>query len=145
MAKRKYRSKNFSWDKLDALLQFKVALPFCADYLECSEDTIERRIRDEWDMTFSEYHALRMQRTSVKLQQKMIEMALSGNTTAMIFSLKNLAGWSDKLETNITAKDDEKRPPEELVEKLDKICTAVKMKLGSGHASTNTDKKSGAK
>ena len=99
MGKKVYRSANFNWDKLDAMLQFKVPLSFCADYLECSEDTIERRIRDEWDMTFSQYHALKMQRTSVKLQQKAIEMAIAGHATMLIFSLKNIANWSDRIES----------------------------------------------
>lgn len=89
----------FSWEKLDALLQFKATLKFCAEYLEVSVDTVQRRIKEEKGITFEEYAALKLQRTAVKLQQKAIEMALAGNTTMMIFALKNLAGWADKVES----------------------------------------------
>ena len=93
-----------NYDKLDALLQFKVSCKFCADYLSVSEDTIQRRIKEDHQMTFNEYHGLKMQRTAVKLQQKAIEQALAGNATLMIFSLKNLAGWADKTETEISSR-----------------------------------------
>lgn len=85
-----------NWAELDALLQFKVSLRFCADYMGTSIDAIRRRIKEKHDMTFGEYHELKMERTATKLQQKAIEMALGGNTTMMIFALKNLAKWSDK-------------------------------------------------
>ena len=101
-----------NYDKLDALLQFKVPLRFCADYLGVSRDAIIRRLKEDHGMTYGEYHELKMQRTATKLQQKAIEMALNGNTTMMIFALKNMAGWSDKIETelknaNITLKIDQ--------------------------------------
>lgn len=86
--------------KLDAMLQFKVSLRFCADYLGVSIDSIRRRIKEKYDMTFKEYHELKMERTATKLQQKAIEMALDGNNTMMIFCLKNLAKWADKLDTH---------------------------------------------
>ena len=35
----------FDWDVLDAMLQFKVTLKFCADYLNVSTDAIQRRIK----------------------------------------------------------------------------------------------------
>lgn len=89
------------WGRLDALLQFKATLKFCAEYLEVSVDSIQRRIKEEKGITFEEYAALKLNRTAVKLQQKAIEMALGGNTTMMIFALKNLAGWSDKMETKL--------------------------------------------
>ena len=87
------------WKELDALLQFKVTLAFVCDYLGVSRETVMRRIKEKFDMTFGEYHELKMQRTATKLQQKAIEMALAGNTTMMIFALKNLAKWSDKIES----------------------------------------------
>ena len=87
-----------NYDKLDALLQFKVSAEFCADYLEVSRDTIIRRIKQDYDMTFAAYHNLKMEHTATKLQQKAIELALRGNNVMMIFCLKNLAGWSDKQE-----------------------------------------------
>jgi len=90
-----------NYDKLDSLLQFKVTKRFCADYLGVSENTIDRRLKEDHDKTFGEYHELKMDRTGVKLQQKAIEMALSGDRTMLIFSLKNLARWSDKIENTL--------------------------------------------
>ena len=89
-----------NYDKLDALLQFKVTAEFCADYLGVSRDTIIRRIKDDHGMTFSEYHNLKMQHTATKLQQKAIEQALKGNNVMLIFCLKNMAGWADKIDQN---------------------------------------------
>lgn len=90
-----------NYTALDALLQFRVSLSFCADYLEVSRDTIMRRIKDDHGLTFTEYHALKMERTATKLQQKALELALSGNNTMLIFCLKNIAGWSDKYEQQL--------------------------------------------
>ncbi len=87
-----------NYDKLDALLQFKVSLRFCAEYLGVSADTIQRRLKEEKGLTFEQYHAQKIERTAVKLQQKAIEMAMGGDRTMMIFCLKNLAGWADKLD-----------------------------------------------
>jgi hypothetical protein len=89
---------------LDALMQFKVTKAFVADYMGVSEDTIDRRIKENFQMTFSEYGKLKQQRTALKLQQKCIEQALGGDRTLMIFALKNMANWSDKLEqtSNVT-------------------------------------------
>ena len=90
--------KELNYDALDALLQFKTTKKFCADYLKVSEDTIERRLREEHDMTFKQYHELKMGRTAVKLQQEAINQALKGNTTMLIFALKNMANWAEKQE-----------------------------------------------
>ena len=93
-----------NYDKLDALLQFKVTLLFCADYLGVSRDAIIRRLKEDHGMTFTEYATLKREHTATKLQQKAIEMALGGNATLMIFALKNLAKWSDKIDETTTSK-----------------------------------------
>ena len=89
------------WKELNALLQFKVNLPFVCEYLGVSRETVMRRIKEKYGMTFGEYHELRISRTATKLQQKAIEMALGGDRTMLIFSLKNLAKWSDKMENTV--------------------------------------------
>ncbi len=95
--------KKLDWAGLDALLQFKVSKGFCADYLGISEDTIDRRIKSEHNMTFTQYREYKCMGMGLKLQQKAIQMALAGNATMLIFSLKNLAGWSDKSEKEINS------------------------------------------
>ena len=91
-----------SFPALDALLQFKVTKRFCADYLQVSEDTIDRRIKEDFGMTFSEYQALRMGRTAVKIQQKIVELALKGNPKLLEVAAKYLAGWTEKAEMSLT-------------------------------------------
>ena len=96
---------DLDWKELDALLQFKVTCDFVADYIRTSPDTIQRRIREKYDMTYREYNLLKMQRTAVKLQQKAVEQALSGNcNSVMIFALKNMANWTDKNEVEMNNK-----------------------------------------
>jgi len=85
----------FSWDKLDGLLAYKSSLVVCADILEVSEGTLKNHIRKRYDMTFTQYSEKKLSRTKVKLVQKAIEMATSGNTAMMIFCLKNICKWSD--------------------------------------------------
>lgn len=94
--------KEIDFAVLDALLQFKVSVEFCADHLKVSRDTIFRRIKENFGMTFTEYHNLKIEGTATKLQQKAIRMALDGDRTMLIFSLKNLAKWADKQETTIS-------------------------------------------
>lgn len=91
-----------NFGELDAMMQFKVTKGFVADWFKCSEDTVEKRIKEQSGMTFTEYNTLKMNRTGFKLQQKAIEMALQGDRTMLIFSLKNMAGWSDKLESELS-------------------------------------------
>lgn len=105
---------DFNWPVFDALVQFKVTKIFCAEYLGISINTIDRHLRKKFDCTFTEYNQKKMQRTGYKLQQKAIEMALDGNTTMMIFALKNLAGWSDKIETEATGAIEIKLPDAKL-------------------------------
>tara|TARA_R110000868_G_C10972548_1_gene770433 strand:- start:24047 stop:24418 length:372 start_codon:yes stop_codon:yes gene_type:complete len=93
---------SFDWKVFDALMQFKVSKAFVADYMKVSKTTIDNKLKKEHDKTFTEYGSVKMERTGYKLQQKAIEMALGGNTTMMIFALKNLAKWSDNNEVAIT-------------------------------------------
>lgn len=88
----------FSWEKLDGLLAYKSSLNVCSDILDVHENTIKNHIKQRFGLTFTEYSEKKLSRTRVKLVQKAIEMATNGNTAMMIFALKNLCGWADKIE-----------------------------------------------
>lgn len=85
----------FSWDKLDGLLAFKSGLVICSEVLGVHENTIKNHIKKRYSQTFTEYAERKMSRTKVKLVQRAIESAMSGNNVMLIFCLKNLCKWSD--------------------------------------------------
>jgi len=89
--------KDFDWSKLDGMLMFDASKNLCSRELGVSDETIERRIRDEHDCTFSEYKKKQLEKTVLKLKQKLIQMGLKGNLGALIFALKNLSDWTDKV------------------------------------------------
>jgi len=86
------------WSKLDGMLVFDASVNVCADILGVSHDTLERHVKREKGMTFGEYKAIKVQQTVLRLKQTMIKKALGGDNTCMIFALKNMSTWSDKVE-----------------------------------------------
>lgn len=87
-----------NWDKLDGMLLFDPPLNVCADEMGVSHDTLERAIKAKFDLTFGEYKQGKTNHTGYRLKQKMINKALEGDNTCLIFSLKNLTNWCDKIE-----------------------------------------------
>lgn len=83
------------WKVLDAILQFKPSREDCCSILNCSDTKLETSIRKKYDMTFREYRNFRMGRTRVKLAQKQFDVAMSGNTTMLIWLGKNWLGQKD--------------------------------------------------
>jgi hypothetical protein len=88
----------FDWVKLDSYLEFKASLRNCSFLLGVSEDTIQRHIKNRFNCTFREYREGRMAPIGHKLAEKAVTMAMQGNVPMLIFCLKNLSGWSDKIE-----------------------------------------------
>jgi hypothetical protein len=94
--------KEFDWGKFDAILQFYPTKETCAEIMEVSEDTVERRIKEKFNSNFSDYRDRKMGRTRVALAKKAVKMALDGNATMLIFCLKNLCGWADKMDHGLS-------------------------------------------
>lgn len=93
-------------EQLEALCRMNPTLKDAAAFFKCSEDTIERRCKEFGYNDFADARQQNMVHTRLKLIRKALSMADSGNTAMMIFALKNLCGWSDKLEH----KQDESKP-----------------------------------
>ena len=91
--------------------------------LKVHERTIQRAITRDTGRTFEEYRSFHEGGLQLKLIQKAVEMALSGNVAILIFLLKNKCGYSDKVETKMVevSKEDTKiliKEAQELVEKM---------------------------
>lgn len=90
--------KEIKWDVLDGILQFGATLIDCSEILGHAEDTIQRRIKKDFKMTFSEYRHRKMARMRMKLLQKQYDVAINGNVTMLIWLGKQHLGQSDKTE-----------------------------------------------
>ena len=99
--KRGRKPIKINWEKLDAMLMFDASLNTCAMELGCCHDALEGAVKREKDMTFGEYKKLQLGKTVLRLKQKMIQMGLGGNVASLIFSLKNLSDWKEKVENSI--------------------------------------------
>lgn len=91
--------------QLAAFMRQKPTLADTAAFFECSQRTIERYIKDNFDLTFVEFREQKMVHTRHGLIRKALEMAMSGDRTMLIFSLKNLCGWTDKQEISGSSND----------------------------------------
>lgn len=85
-------------EKLEALCRLNPTLKDCAAFFQCSEDTIELRAKEFGYASFTDLRAKNMVHTRLNLIRTAVKQAENGNTTMLIFSLKNLCGWADKQE-----------------------------------------------
>lgn len=96
------RETGFDWKHLDILLSYGASKVDCAELLDCSDDTIERRINAKLGIQFKEYRERKLSKTRMRLVKGALAMAIEGgNPTMMIFCLKHFCKWSDSTEIKI--------------------------------------------
>lgn len=106
-------AKEIDLKLLNAILQYGASLKECSEILECSDQKIMDYIKDNFNMRFAEYRDLKMSKTKLKLRQKQIEVALSGNVAMLIYLGKNFLGQNDA--ENFGNQDHEIRLPDERI------------------------------
>jgi hypothetical protein len=106
--------KTIDYEQLDIMLELDCSKEYCADKLGLHSDTLEKRIKEKFKLTFMQYKAIKIQNTVRKLKQKAIHKALdkNGNDRMIVYVLNNLSDWSEK---------EKKLPPEEEATKETKI------------------------
>jgi AraC-like DNA-binding protein len=88
--------------QIKALMRLKPSLEDTAAFFECSSRTIERVIRKNYDDTFVGFRDKNMVHTRLGLVRKMVEKAMAGDNTMLIWLSKNMLGWTDKQENTVT-------------------------------------------
>lgn len=88
-------------DQLEAFCRMNPTLKDAAAFFKCSEDTIERRCKEFGYNDFADARQQNMVHTRLKLIRSALAMAEKGNPALMIFCLKNLCGWADKIESRV--------------------------------------------
>lgn len=92
---------DLSLENVKKLMRFRPSLKETANLFNISEDTIERRIREWENCTFKEFKERHAFGIKHKLIDRAYDLAMAGNSTMMIFCLKNMAGWKDQPDTKI--------------------------------------------
>lgn len=110
-------------NKIKALMRLKPTLEDTAAFFECHPRTIERYIRDTFDLTFAEFRDQNMVHTRFGLVRKAISKAESGDNVMLIFCLKNLCGWRDKQpdETEVVVNNVNTMSETEIDSKINKL------------------------
>lgn len=94
--------KDIDMERLATLMRFKPRLEDCAAFFKVSNDTIERRIRDEHGITYAEFREQNMVHTRFALVQAALRKATNGDNVMLIFCLKNICGWKDQYQSETT-------------------------------------------
>jgi len=103
MAKKLGRpKKHIDFGKLEGMLLYDASMYVCADELGVSDDTLDRHVRQAYGMRFKELKERMTDKMALKLKTRLINKALDdGDNTCLIFALKNLGKWSDKVEHGV--------------------------------------------
>jgi len=98
MKKRMGRPKiEIDWKVFDSYCALQCTLREIACVLGCSEDTIERRVREEHGMSFAEYFNKKRVAGLMSFRRSGWELA-KRNPAVWIFCAKNWLGMADKQE-----------------------------------------------
>jgi hypothetical protein len=91
--------KEISFKELEKLCAHQCTLAEIACWFKVSEDTIERRVKEQFKITFAEYFEQKRGIGRISLRRKQMQIALGGNIAMLIFLGKQYLGQSDKQET----------------------------------------------
>lgn len=106
-------SIEIDWKLLDSILEFGARLIDCSGILDVSDDLIQKRIREKFDCTFSEYRELKMSKMRMRLLQKQYDVAMKGNVAMLIWLGKQHLNQTDKIESKEKAEIKINITPEE--------------------------------
>lgn len=87
--------------QLEAICRLKPTLEDCAAFLDLDKSTIEKWIKRTQGISYSVFRDKHMVHTRFMIVREMLAQCKKGNMAALIFSSKNLCGWSDNPDGDI--------------------------------------------
>lgn len=100
--------KEIDFKLVENMCQIQCTKSEIASVLQVSEDTIEKRIAEQYNCNFTEYYKRHSEGGKASLRRSMFKSAHKGNVTAQIWLSKQHLGMRDpKQLSELTIKDDE--------------------------------------
>lgn len=90
--------KEIDWGTLDKLCAMMCTLEEIAGFFDCSIDTIENRVKEQYGITFAEYFKLKSGLGKASLRRYQWKAAEGGNVTMQIWLGKQYLGQRDTSE-----------------------------------------------
>jgi len=84
-----------NWEEFDKLCGLLCTLEDIAGYFNCSEDTIERRCKEELGETFAEAYKKRCSKGRVSIRRQQMRVAMDGNPAMLIWLGKQHLGQKE--------------------------------------------------
>lgn len=81
-----------------------------ADVLDVSYDTLERRVKEVYQISFADYIKKHSANGKMSLRRKQHEVAMNGNTTMLVWLGKQYLGQTDKQIVDNTSSDGSMTP-----------------------------------
>ena len=97
MAKNGRPKINIDYKQLEGFCLIQCSLAEIATFFNCSEDTIERRVKEHFGITFAEYFGKKRIGGLISLRRNLFKLS-EKNAAVAIFLSKNWLGMSDKQE-----------------------------------------------
>lgn len=86
----------FTFEALDNILKLDATLLEASTILQCSEDYIQTKIKEEHGLTFTAYKKKVWSSTTIKLKTKILNKALKeGHWESLKLLLKNKCGYEE--------------------------------------------------
>ena len=88
---------NIDWKQFEAYCAIQCTLREIADYFNCSQDTIERKVKEHYNCGFSDIFKRKRQKGLMSLRANLFKLSEKQPSVA-IFLAKNWLGMTDKTE-----------------------------------------------
>lgn len=92
--------KELNWEEFERLCGLHCTLSDIAGWFGVSEDTIERRVKEDHGITFAEYFKKHAALGKTSLRRLQWESAQKGNVTMLIWLGKQLLNQTDRIDTS---------------------------------------------